>query len=64
MRELDIGLIEKVQARATKIQRSIKNLRVETRLKKREINRRVKENLLEIYKSVNILYLPLVIRLL
>ena len=56
-KEMDIGLIEKVQARATKILHSMGNLRYETRLAKWGINRledrRVRVDLIEMYKSVN-----------
>ena len=56
-KEMDIGLIEKVQARATKIPHSMRNLRYETRLAKWGINRledrRVRGDLIEMYKSVN-----------
>ena len=54
---MDIGLIEKVQARATKILHSMRNLKYVTRLAKWEINRledrRVRGDLIEMYKSVN-----------
>ena len=54
---MDIGLIEIVQARATKISHSMRNLRYETRLAKWGINRlenrRVRGDLIEMYKSVN-----------
>ena len=56
-KEMDIGLIEKVQARATKIPHSVRSLRYETRLAKWGINkledRRVRGDLIEMYKSVN-----------
>ena len=56
-KEMDIGLIEKVQTRATKIPHSMRNLRFETRLAKWGINRledrRVRGDLIEMYKSVN-----------
>ena len=54
---MGIGLIEKVQARATKIPHTIRNLRYEKRLANRVINRledkRVRGNLIEMCKSVN-----------
>ena len=56
-KEMDIGLIEKVQARATKIPYSMRDLRYEARLTKWGINRledrRVRGDLIEMYKSVN-----------
>ena len=55
-KKMDFGLIEKFQARATKIPHSMRNLRYETRLAKWEINRledrRVRGDLIEMYKSV------------
>ena len=54
---MDIGLIEKVQARVTKIPYSMRDLRYEARLTKWGINRledrRVRGDLIEMYKSVN-----------
>ena len=56
-KEINIGLIEKVQASATKIPYSMRNLRYEARLTKWGINwledRRVSGDLIEMYKSVN-----------
>ena len=56
-REIDFGLIEKVQARATKIPHSMRNLRYETTLAKWGINKLedklVRWDLIGIYKSVN-----------
>ena len=56
-KEMDIGLIEKVQARATKIPHSMRNLSYQMRLKRWGINRledrRVRGDLIEMYKSVN-----------
>ena len=56
-KEIDIGLIEKFQARATKMPHSMRNLSYERRLKRWGINRledrRVRGNFIEIYKSVN-----------
>ena len=54
---MDIGLIEKVQARDTKIPYSMRNLRYEAGLTKWVINRledrHVKGYLFEMYNSVN-----------
>ena len=54
---MDIGSIEKVQARATKIPTSMRNLGYEARLRSWGINRledmRVRGDLIQMYKSVN-----------
>ena len=54
---MDIGLIEKIQARAIKIPHSMRNIRYETNLKRWGVNRlddrSVREDLIEMYKSVN-----------
>ena len=56
-KEIYIGLIEKVKAKATKIPYSMRNLKYEARLTKWGINRledrRVRLDLIEMYKSVN-----------
>ena len=54
---MDVGLIEKVESRATKIPLSMRNLTNQMRLNKWGINRlehsRVREDLIEMHKSVN-----------
>ena len=56
-KEMGVGLIEKVQVRATKIPHSMRNLSYQMRLKRWGINRledrRMKGDLIEMHKSVN-----------
>ena len=55
--KMNIGNIEKMQARATKIPGSMRNLGYERRLRRWGINRledrRVRGDLIQMYKSVN-----------